>query len=119
MTGVNRRWIVGAAALSAACLSVTGYLAFGSSPPPPLTVDVIQSAYEAEAANAVATHIAGLRLTSTDCVEDDDGGALCWIEYTQSAEPAQRNADVVTLRRAGSKWKLASGLCLPKAATKN
>lgn len=102
--------VLGAAAAAAVGGGLAAAVAVAPHTPP--RIEEIQRAYEREAATASARHSKSLTIRSAKCAADQDSSLLCWVQYTEGAEPtSQIQFDVVVLSRTSLGWRLESGLC--------
>ncbi len=75
-------------------------------------IEIIQSAYEREAAAQSKLHDKGLKVLKAKCHDRGDDRFLCEVEFTSRDDPEEPlYFDVVAVRRVGDRWELTSGLC--------
>ena len=77
------------------------------------TLDIVQSAYEREAARGDPRHDKNLKVLSVECAKGKiDNEYLCWITYTSTVDPANPLFyDVAAVADTQDGWALKSGLC--------
>ena len=100
--------LVGAVVIGAA-VATAAQLGKGAAP----SVTIIQSAYDAAKASAVAgRHYDDLVVENADCKALGPREFMCQVSFTRRLEANGRlYFDVVTMSDADERWQLTSGLC--------
>jgi hypothetical protein len=80
----------------------------------PPGVDVIQSAYDREAATGSKLHDKSLQVLQAKCRDNGADKYRCEVTFISKNDPTQLQFfDIVVLARVAEGWELKSGLCKP------